>query len=280
MIHPLQTAPTRFHVWLPSLAIGLTLPLLLPPAARAWGPHGHRIATRVAEARLTPAARAAVRALLHESDTLVDVSTWADEQGHDAVPGSAPWHYVNVPLGATRYDARYCTGGDCVVARIKHFQAVLADRAAPRRERQRALLFLVHLVEDVHQPLHVGDNRDRGGNLTQIQFFGEGTNLHRLWDSGLINEIDRNEQAWVRRITPLLTAENVRSWSQGSIEDWATESLLDAQKAYHFPAGARQPLLSGSRLGGDYVTFAQPILERRLAQAGVRLANELNALFR
>jgi hypothetical protein len=234
----------------------------------------------VAEARLTPAARAAIRDLLHEGDTLVDLSNWADEEGHDAVPGSASWHYVNVPLSATRYDARYCSGGDCVVARIKHFRAVLADHAAPRRERQRALLFLVHLVEDVHQPLHVGDNHDRGGNLTQVQFLGEGTNLHRLWDSGLINEISRNERAWVERITPLLTPENIRSWSQGSVEDWATESLLDCKQAYHYPAGTRLPLSSGTRLGGDYVAFAQPILERRLAQAGVRLANELNALLR
>jgi hypothetical protein len=263
-----------------TLALALALAVVLSPAARAWGPHGHRIATRVAEARLTPAARAAVRALLHEGDTLVDVSTWADHEGHDAVPGSAVWHYVNVPLTASGYDARYCAGNDCVVARIKHFRTLLADRRAPARERARALLFLVHLVEDVHQPLHVGDNHDRGGNTTQIQFLGQGTNLHQLWDSGLINEIDRNERAWVERITPLLTPENVREWSRGDVEDWATESLLDARKAYYFPAGTRQPLFSGTRLGSDYAAYAQPILERRLAQAGVRLANELNALFR
>src|SRR5262249_7779426 len=124
------------------IALSLALLLSMAPAARAWGPHGHRIATRVAEARLTPAARAAVRDLLHAGDTLVDVSTWADEEGHDAVPDSAPWHYVNVPLGATRYDARYCPGGRCVVARIKHFRSLLANRSTPRRERQQALLFL------------------------------------------------------------------------------------------------------------------------------------------
>jgi hypothetical protein len=280
MTNQSEATPTRFRPPSFPLVIALTLPLLLPHATRAWGPHGHRIATRVAEVRLSPAARATIRDLLHEGDTLVDVCNWADQEGHDAVPGSAPWHYVNVPLGATRYDARYCNGGDCVVARIKHFRSVLADRSTPRRERARALLFLVHLVEDVHQPLHVGDNHDRGGNLTQIQFFGAGTNLHRLWDSDLINEIDRNERAWVQRIAHLLTQENVRSWSQGSIEDWATESLLDCKKAYEFPAGARQPIPSGTRLGAEYVAFAQPILERRLAQAGVRLANELNSLFR
>jgi nuclease S1 len=262
-----------------SSALCLVLVLTSTREAWAWGAHGHRIATRVAEGRLTPEARAAIRGLLHEGDTLVELANWADHEGHDAVPGSAAWHYVNVPITATRYDPRDCPGGNCVVARIKHFRNVLADPRAPLRERQRALLFLVHLVEDVHQPLHVGDNRDRGGNLTQIQFLGGGTNLHRIWDSELIDAIDRNERAWAGRINPLLTPENVQSWSRGGVEDWATESLRDAQSAYHFPAGSRQALVSGIRLDRDYTAFAQPIIERRLAQAGVRLANELNAVF-
>src|SRR5262249_40416753 len=157
---------------------------------------------------------------------------------------------------------------------------LLTDRHAPRRERQRALLFLVHLIEDVHQPLHVGDNNDRGGNLTQIQFLEDGTNLHRLWDTDLINHIDRNERAWADHIARLLTAQNVEDWSRGRVEDWATESLQEAKHAYYYPHGTHQPLASGTRLGKDYVSFARPIIERRLAQAGVRLANELNGLFR
>ncbi|WP_406697914.1 S1/P1 nuclease [Singulisphaera sp. Ch08] len=261
------------------LAVSLVLSTLAATPSWAWGPHGHRIATRVAEARLNPGARRAVSELLLKGDTLVDVSTWADQDGHDAVPGSAPWHYVNVPITANRYEDRYCSKGNCVVAKIKHFRAVLADRSAPLRERRRALLFLIHFVEDVHQPLHVGDNHDRGGNLTQIQFLGNGTNLHRLWDSGLINEIDRNERVWVERIESQLTKENIRAWSRGSVEDWANESLQDAKSAYLFPAGARRPMESGKLLGKDYENFARPILERRLAQAGVRLANELNHIF-
>jgi hypothetical protein len=254
--------------------------LALAPEARAWGARAHRIATRVAEGRLSPQARAAVRDLLHQGDTLVGLANWADHEGHDAVPGSAPWHYVNVPINASRYEPRFCGGGNCVVPKIEHFRAVLADRRAPRRERQRALLFLVHLVEDVHQPLHVGDHEDRGGNLTQIQFLGAGTNLHRMWDTDLIDAVSRNESAWVERIVPLLTPENVAAWSRSNAEDWATESLLEARKAYYFPDGTRRPIASGTRLESDYVTFARPILELRLAQAGVRLANELNALFR
>jgi hypothetical protein len=248
-------------------------------AAFGWGPHGHRIATRIAEGRLTPAAREAVRELLHKGDTLVSISDWADHDGHEAVPGSAPWHYVNVPITAEHYEARFCSGKGCVVSKIKHFRSVLADRNAPLRERQRALLFLVHLVEDVHQPLHVGDNDDRGGNLTQIQFFGEGTNLHRLWDSDLIRNIARDDRVWIDRITPLLTEKNIEAWSRGRVEDWADESLQDAKAAYDFPASARRPIPSGTTLGKEYTSFARPILERRLAQAGVRVANELNAIF-
>lgn len=248
-------------------------------AAKAWGPHGHRIATRIAEARLNPAARTAVRDLLHPGDTLVGESNWADHDGHEAEPKSASWHYVNVPITADHYDARFCPGGACVVEKIKHYRKVLADRHAPKAERARALLFLVHFVEDIHQPLHVGDNHDHGGNLTQVQFLGEGVNLHRLWDSTIIDNFSRDERAWVDSIEPLLTAKNVAAWSEGHVETWADESLLDAKKAYDFPAGSTRPLETGARLGRDYAEFARPIIRLRLAQAGVRVANELNAIF-
>ena len=277
-MNPSRITPTRPR---PAALLACVAVLIAtaPRPARAWGAPGHRIATRLAEARLTPEARAGVRALLHRGDTLVDVASWADREGHDVAAGSGPWHYVNVPITAKQYEPRYCRDGHCVVARIKHFRSVLADHKAPEAERQVALLFLVHLVEDVHQPLHVGDNNDRGGNLTQVQFRGRGTNLHRMWDTDMINEIDRNERDWAERTARLLTPENVEAWSRGGVEDWATEGLQDARNAYHFPDGRGAPLASGVRLDRDYVDFARPVLERRLAQAGVRLANELNAAF-
>jgi hypothetical protein len=248
--------------------------------AFGWGPRAHRIATRIAVQRLTPKAAAAVRELLHEGDTLVDVADWADHEGHDAVPGSAPWHYVNVPITAKKYDAKYCPERGCVVSKIKHYRKVLADRNAPRRERQRALLFLVHLVEDLNQPLHVGDNGDRGGNLTQVQFLGEGDNLHRLWDSALIDRSGQSERDWTDQVAALVTPEHVKEWSKGDVEDWADESLDAARRAYYYPVGAARPLPSGTRLGEDYARLARPIVRERLARAGVRLANELNEIFR
>ena len=169
--------------------------------AFAWGPQGHRVIAKVAVDRLTPAARAAIRELLHPGDTLPDIAGWADhEEAYKNYPRSGPWHYINVPITADRYDsARDCKDGENVVSKIKTYRKILGDRAASKADRQDALLFLVHFVSDVHQPLHVGDNRDHGGNDTQVQFFGQGTNLHRLWDSDLIHKVGGNDQAWVNR---------------------------------------------------------------------------------
>jgi hypothetical protein len=261
------------------LFLSLTTLAVTSPAF-AWGPQGHRVIAHVADDRLTPAAKAGVRALLHEGDTLADVANWADHEGHDAVPGSASWHYVNVPISAPRYEGRYCRRGDCVVAKIKQYRKILADHGAPRRERQRALLFLVHFVADIHQPLHVGDHDDRGGNLTQVQFLGRGTNLHRLWDSDLIHHLGGSDREWVERIERMVTPQKIEAWSWGTVEDWADESLRAAKLAYSDPQGSPAPLASGTRLGEDYVKFSDPILREQMARAGIRLANELNAIFR
>ena len=253
--------------------------LAVASPAHGWGPQAHKVITRIAMDRLTPRAAAEIKGLLVDGDTLIDVCTWADHDGHTAVPASAPWHYVNVPITAAHYDAKFCPDSGCVVSKIKHYRAVLADKKAPQKDRSRALLFLVHFVEDVHQPLHVGDNRDRGGNGTQVQFNGRGTNLHALWDSGLLHSLGGSDQAWVKRVEPLLTPENVKAWSSPKVEDWADESLQAAKKAYLWPEGAKAPLAAGATLGNDYAKMAEPILKERMAKAGVRLANELNAIF-
>jgi hypothetical protein len=261
------------------LAVVATFAIAASPAL-AWGPQGHRVITRIAMDRLTPRARAEIKALLNEGDTLVDVCNWADHDGFDVVPRSAPWHYVNVPISAARYDARFCPDKGCVVSKIKEYRKALADPKTPFKERQVALLLFVHFVEDVHQPLHVGDNRDRGGNDTQVQFDGRGTNLHRVWDSDLLRHLGGDDRAWVHRATSLLTPGNVEAWSATHVEDWADESLAAAKTAYRWPASGARPIGAGAELGDDYATMADPILRERLAKAGLRLADELNAIFK
>ena len=274
----LRTLTRAVCPWIILFTTGLALLVGVGPA-HGWGPRGHRVATKIAEARLTPEAKAAIRALLNEGDTLADVSGWADREGHDVEPDSAAWHYINVPITASHVDHKYALRPDGVVNRIGHFRRILADPKVSKRDRTRALLFFMHFIEDVHQPLHVGDNNDRGGNLTQVQYFNEGANLHRIWDSTIIEDAGRDDRVWLKAIEPLLTPRNVAEWSKGDAESWADESLQDAKLAYHFPKGAQKPIQSGATLGRDYSEAALPIIRRRLAQAGIRLANELNAVF-
>lgn len=254
-----------------------------PREVRAWGPRGHRVAGRVAEARLTPKAKAAVKALLEPGESLADASTWADDF-RDQVPGSTPWHFVNVPITEERYHARYCDDRrGCVVDKIREFRKTVVDKTQPIKKRREALRFLVHLIEDLHMPLHVGTREergrsDRGGNNLQVQFFRRGMSLHRVWDTGLIEEHSRDENRWLREVNAEATSENARAWSKGTLEDWATESLEAARKAYENPETLR-PIREGDRLEREYLDQHLPVVRKRLAQAGTRLASVLNGLF-
>ncbi len=163
------------------LALIAAIVLGIGPArqALAWGRMAHRASTRLAETRLTPRTRALIRELLEPGESLADASTWADEY-NQSIPGSAAWHYVNVPISAPSYSPRDCHD-NCVVSRFEEFRGILADPRAPKPRRRMALRYVVHLVEDAHQPMHVGDRRDRGGNNLQVQFFRDDyTNLHQV----------------------------------------------------------------------------------------------------
>src|SRR5262249_12298318 len=130
---------------------------------------------------------------------------------------------------------------------------------------------------DLHQPVHVGDRGDRGGNDLQVQFFGEGSNLHRVWDSGLVERAFADESALLRDLTALADDE-ARGWARGTVEEWATESLAAARRAYLEP-GSQRTLRPGSKLGDAYQDSNLPVARRRLAQSGVRLAEVLNDVF-
>lgn len=243
--------------------------------AWAWGRNGHRAAARLAESRLTPEARAIIRDLLEPGESLADASTWADENAR-SIPGSGPWHYVNVPITAKAYSGRDCRGGNCVVAKIAEFRKILADPSAPKARRRMALRYVVHLVEDVHQPLHVGDRRDRGGNALQLQFFrDENTNLHQVWDSGLLRQGFRNEREVTNALFDLARKPEAQGWLKGGVEDWANESLEAARQAYAIP-GSRNQLQSGARIGREYQDANLPVAVERLAKAGMRLSEVLN----
>jgi hypothetical protein len=231
----------------------------------------------MAERRLTPAALAAIRDLMGPGAKLADIASWADLQ--QEVQESSQWHYVDVPLSSDRYEPRFCQPGGCVVSKIKDFRKLLMEGNGSRTERQLALKFLVHLIQDLHQPLHVGDNGSRGGVDLQVRFLGSGSNLHRVWDSDIIESRNRDCAGWLKELESAATPERVAKWSRGTEEDWATESLMDARRVYLIP-GSDRFITPGALLDEEYLRFALPIIERRLAQSGVRLAETLNAIFR
>lgn len=160
----------------PILLNAATLTLCLAAGnAWSWGSDGHQLVARIAQSQLTSKAQQGVQALLDQEpgSTLTSISTWADEVRN---PATAPWHYLNFPKGDCNYLAeRDCPNGNCVVEAINRQVEVLKTESDPQK-RLLALKYVVHLVGDVHQPLHAGWGEDRGGNSYQLQAFMRGSN--------------------------------------------------------------------------------------------------------
>jgi hypothetical protein len=171
------------------------------------------VISRIAENNLTREAKAAIAALFEPGESLAEASTWADEN-RGRLPKTAPWHYVDVPLAEPRYDAKF--SGDvlskgCAVDKINELRLVVKDKTKSIEDRRFALRFLIHCIEDMHQPCHVGDNHDKGGNQTQVRWFTRGSNMHRVWDSGIVERAGTTEDFWLGDLAALLPRQGRRS---------------------------------------------------------------------
>lgn len=251
--------------------------LLLPAPAYAWGPMGHRLIARLAEGDLSPQARAQIAELLAgEADpSLAGIANWADElraDDPDLGKRSARWHYVNIGEHQCRYDAaRDCRGGNCVIEAIRKQAAILGDRSKSKAERLQALKFIVHFVGDAHQPLHAGYARDKGGNDFQINIDGEGSNLHRLWDSGLLRTAGLNEDAYFKRLRTMpVDIDTTLPASPLAPEQWARQSCALVLQPGFYPRRAK--------LESAYVQQYRPVAEQRLRLGGAHLAQLLNSV--
>ncbi|MCV2367732.1 S1/P1 nuclease [Roseateles oligotrophus] len=237
-------------------------------SAQAWGADGHRLIASVAEQGLNPAARAELTRLLalEPGSTLASISTWADEHRS---PQTAPWHYVNFPRDAACvYEPqRDCEGGACVVAAIQR-QTALLRNSADDPSRLKALKYVVHLVADVHQPLHAGFGDDRGGNSYQLHGFGRGSNLHALWDSGLILNRPGAAAALEAQISEAITLKVDLPSSPNAAAHWASESCRIASMPGFYPAG--------HKVDQSYADAHDQPLRAQLRVAAQRLAEVLN----
>jgi hypothetical protein len=254
---------------------------LLAPAAPAlaWGSEGHHIAAEIAEQFLEPSTVRQVRELLaiDNETTLAQASTWADEIRPQR-PETARWHFVDIPINPPAgtlpaYDPRRdCPTGDCVVAKIGAFEAVLRNKAAPPRQRLEALKWLVHLVADINQPLHCADNQDRGGNDVHVDFMGRRTNLHAVWDSGILTAAHiGDERAYALELAHSITPAEAEMWRSGTPGDWADDSYGVARNLI-YGVWPHDP----GELSASYEQKGIYVVQVQLEKAGVRLAAVLN----
>ncbi len=251
--------------------------LLIAGPCLAWGADGHRIVGTIASSDLTPATAAAVRELL-DDQTLADACCWADDVRSDRqYDWIKPLHYINVPQGATSVDmARDGAKGEQVVGAIERYRKVLADASQPKERRLEALRLILHLVGDIHQPMHVSYAADLGGNRLAVVSFGSKSNMHRVWDTDLIRRrLKDTKGGWATMSADLrqsITAEQREAWRKAADpRDWADESLAVTRRIYAGPPDAKEGV------NDAYWTVWMPVVNQRLQAAGVRLAAVLNA---
>jgi hypothetical protein len=254
--------------------------------AFAWSGLGHQLVGELAQRRLSPAAAAQVRELLRgeEVPTLAGIAMWADAMriaDPERFKATSRWHYVNLHGKSCRYSAgRDCKDGQCVIGALDAQLRLLRDTSQPLAIRRDALKFVVHLVGDIHQPLHVSNVPDRGGNDFAIllhtdippeeyarEKFHDGvmdTNLHAVWDYYVPASAGLNLATYADR----LAASGPASVRQRGFVAWARESceLIAPKKLYP----------QSHELTAEYLQAMRPVAERRIEEAGIRLARLLN----
>jgi hypothetical protein len=252
----------------------LAIVLVLPHPALAWGKLGHRVVGGIADSHLTAKARAALKKLLG-NESLAMAASWADFIKSDrAYDYLGPWHYINLPKGLTEKEVYAYLERDTatdVYTRLNFVIKQLKDKKLPREKQVFYLKLLLHLVGDLHQPMHAGRAGDRGGNGIRVYWFNNSTNLHRLWDEQLIEYQQLSYTEHVAAIN-FATPGQVKKWQQQPIQRWIFESYQLAEKLYDEAA-------ANNRLGYAYDYRHITKLNEQLLRAGIRLAGVLNTIY-
>lgn len=247
--------------------------------AMAWGTNGHRVTGKIAQSYLTDEAKAGVTKILGV-ESIAEASTWPDfmrsAPSNFWEKGTPSWHYVTVPPGTIYSEASAPTAGDAVTA-LENFTRQVRDENLSIEERQLALRFVIHIVEDLHQPLHNGKGDDRGGNAVKVIFMEEDTNLHKVWDEDLIDHEQLSYSEMARWLQRRITQEQRLAWSDPNPQTWIAESIVMRDRIYA-GIGPRDPEKIPN-LSYSYVFKHKADIDLRLQQGGVRLATYLNVLF-
>ena len=260
---------------------------LLPINVRAWGNEGHRVTGLVASELLTPKARIRLNLLvpginLGEFASQMDILRSALTV---EIPGSDKWHYDNPPICGNRSYADYCPDGNCASSKMPYFFNILADTGATTEARAQAAMFLVHMVGDIHQPLHSSDDMDAGGNLKNTMPPGADMphNLHRVWDSDLPKLALRgiSESDYAKQLVARYKLKDNPQWQKGDVLEWVNESLALSRKVVYgnlpeYTCGVSWPKEKVVALPQSYLDAGLEAIPLQLAKAGARIAWMLN----
>lgn len=264
---------------LPVIVVVLTC-TAVSTSAFAWGATGHRVVASLGERNVSAKTRAALKQLLPAGSTLADVAMFADKVKAQR-PTTKPWHFVDIPKAQAAYDpAKDCKENACVAAQVVRHATILKNMNASKKDRLEALKFLVHLVGDLHQPLHAADDKDRGGNDKKVSMdkleaitIRPAGNLHAVWDDDVIEANDLPEGAYLNELSAL-TAEEKKALRACTVEDWVNQTHQVGKIAYEgLPKPDSKKIY---HLDDDYFEAAMPAADLQLQRAGLRLARLLD----
>ncbi len=242
----------------------------------SWGVTGHRTIGRIAENHLSAQARAAVNELLGTA-SLADVSTWADEvRSQPEYRHTSSWHFLNLPLGLSysqfEQQVQEMTG-DNVYSALLNQEHILGDRTTTKEQKADALKYIVHFVGDIHQPMHVSRAEDKGGNTIQLNYQGEGANLHSLWDTKLLEHQGLTYEQLAEKYDHASPAQ-IRQLQSDPLMKWIWESYEISSRLY-----AEIDAMKSRSIDDSYYQSHISIIQERIGQAGIRLAGVLNQIF-
>lgn len=240
---------------------------LLTASDYDWGKTGHRATAHIADQHLSNRAKKNIEKLL-DGASLAEISTYADEiKSDETYRPYGPWHYVNVPFDKKYEEHPKSERGDLMQG-IDHCIAVLKNPNSSKADKVFNLKLLVHFIGDLHQPMHTGIGADKGGNDFQVQWFGQGTNLHRVWDTSMIENYDMSYTELAAAM-PTLNKRQQKAIQEGTHYDWMEDSRQLVKDVY---ANTKK----GEQLGYSYMYEYFGTLKGQLQKGGLRLAALLN----
>lgn len=237
----------------------------------AWSQKGHDVTAYIAEQHLTPATRAAVDSLL-KGRSMVYWANWLDNASHTPEYAySKTWHYKNINEGVPYDKAGVHPDGNIETALYDQI-AILQTHEPDPEKAALALKMIIHLMGDLHQPMHLGHQTDLGGNKTKVKFFGRDTNLHTVWDGNMVESAHKwSYSEWQEQIDRPATY-NEEAILAGTVTDWGRQTWAIATDVY-----GSSPV--GTNISYDYIAMFTPAIEQQLLNGGLRLAHVLNTIF-